>query len=505
MKKILVCIIAVGIMMSCSWTSISSTTTTTNSSQKNSTVVWTKTIEGNANNEAEYKTLKVDTDGNVIVAGYITGHDTYNFGNGITISAGGSGDENLVIAKYDADGNALWANTITNATKNSRYNAIAIDNDNNIYAVGYIVPWFTNNPFWLSDTISVVGKGMQTIIIAKYSKDGILLWAKTAKENYYISTYNDISIDPVGDIFAVGQLIYSMGFGNGVVLDNASTGVLLVKYTQEGEAQWARGVVPGNRIASCYNTVTANTDGTVYAGGYLSGNGVCNFDTTHSATYESYPKENIIAVKYDSNGTILDVDPEDMNNNGSSVYNSMYIASCRTNSGEVVFVGKATSPYAYTLDDYSSVAGDAINNNGLYVKIAATGNVNGAFCGGFGETAESAYYGITVNSSDATYLVGDLSVDFSSGYHKYGLLVKVNANGQVVWGNMYEKVDGDNLSFKSVAVDKDSNIYIIGSMFSGTKEGVLVKIAETSGKTESVKSNNRFNLTTLLSRFLLGK
>jgi len=98
--------------------------------------IWARTVT-TGTSDSKFHSAAVDASGNVYTTGYISGTGTYSFGSGVT-AAGSGGGHNVVLAKYDSSGMALWARTVSTGTANSEFLSTAVDSSANIYAAGII-------------------------------------------------------------------------------------------------------------------------------------------------------------------------------------------------------------------------------------------------------------------------------------------------------------------------------------------------------------------------------
>lgn len=252
---------------------------------------WVARHNGSANNSDYTSDIAVDSNGNVVVSGYVkTINSNYDFAT----------------IKYSPQGSVLWTRIFNrNNTDNDYAMACAIDSNNNVFSAGYS---------YLSTT------GYDGVIV-KYNPAGTLLWSKsydlTINDRFY-----DAATDASGNIYAVGKAnedcliikcgpdsstvwtrIYN-GPANGfdalykIAVDDAgnvyacgeSEGICLVmKYSADGTMLWAK-----------------NFDGGVYQSGWLadiavdfSGNAYAT-GSVGTATDLEY-----ITIKYASDGTML--------------------------------------------------------------------------------------------------------------------------------------------------------------------------------------------------------
>jgi hypothetical protein len=159
--------------------------------------VWAKsTNEQYASNYS--KDIATDADGNT----YITGtfySSTIKFGS-IVLNKISPSSWDIFIAKYDANGNALWA-------KNARVDspleecAIATDANNNVFLTGSYKSTINFGSFTLTNGGSSTTSSM---FLVKFDSQGNTIWAKDAD---YSSTLwvSDLAIDSQGNAFITGS------------------------------------------------------------------------------------------------------------------------------------------------------------------------------------------------------------------------------------------------------------------------------------------------------------
>ena len=143
---------------------------------------WVKTA-GDIDDDAAYG-LAADAAGNVYITGHIGYSSTVSFGTHSITNATQSIES--FIAKYDNNGNDLWAHS-TNGDSYSYNNAssITLDAGGNAYITGtYTSDSLHVGPVTLFNTSFLNGSGggdvMYDVFVAKYKPNGILSWARTA-------------------------------------------------------------------------------------------------------------------------------------------------------------------------------------------------------------------------------------------------------------------------------------------------------------------------------------
>ncbi|MBI5215648.1 MAG: SBBP repeat-containing protein [Ignavibacteriae bacterium] len=164
---------------------------------------WAKRITGT---QTEYsRGIAVDASGNTFVTGNYRS-STLTHGS-FTITNGGSID--MFIAKFDANGNALWLRGAGGAQGDSAY-AVATDNSGNAYVIGSFgsnTITFGATTLTNQSTNDAFGDKNTDIFITKYDSSGNVLWA-TSYGDSASEEGRDIRIDASGNIFICGT------FGN---------------------------------------------------------------------------------------------------------------------------------------------------------------------------------------------------------------------------------------------------------------------------------------------------
>jgi len=261
------------------------------------TAQWARTVIA-GNSQSRFDSVSAASDGSVYAAGHIVGTSTYNFGNSVT-ATGPYAFVNILLVKYNSSGTAQWARTVISAGEDSYFNSVSVAADGSVYAAGGIQRC-TDFDFGNNITVTGVDCGGTNIILVKYNSSGAAQWVQSLIAGSDVSGFNSVSVASDGSVYAAGYIYGSnvYNFGNSVTVTGPYTGsnILLVKYSSSGSAQWAQTVTEESSGSQFYG-VSAASDGSVYAAGYITGTSDYNFGNSVTAA-GTYIYSNILLVKY---------------------------------------------------------------------------------------------------------------------------------------------------------------------------------------------------------------
>jgi hypothetical protein len=163
----------------------------------NGDLLWAKSAGGNMSDIAHK--VFVDKEGNIFISGMF-GSSNLNFGNTVLTSNGAS---DIFIAKYDKDGNSIWAKRAGSANANEECYGLVVDKFGNPIIGGS----YNSTIVFDNDTLVTTEiNAMSTVYVAKYTKNGELAWAKTIKKaDNSLNFLADISIDTYDNVYICGQ------------------------------------------------------------------------------------------------------------------------------------------------------------------------------------------------------------------------------------------------------------------------------------------------------------
>lgn len=129
--------------------------------------IWAKTFGANGDDAVRGVTL--DGQQNVTLVGHGQGTPTLDFGLGPTQS---TGSEDLFAARFDSEGNPVWAKLLGAPGATTQAASVASNNNGDIFLLGH----FSGTTLDLGGT-ELNAKGGTDIFLARYAADGDLTWA----------------------------------------------------------------------------------------------------------------------------------------------------------------------------------------------------------------------------------------------------------------------------------------------------------------------------------------
>ncbi|SHI59923.1 hypothetical protein SAMN02745146_1142 [Hymenobacter daecheongensis DSM 21074] len=196
--------------------------------------------------------LAADAAGNTYLTGSVSLAAT--FGTQTLPTVGG--EEDLFVAKYDTQGNALWARR-SGGSDSERGAAVAVDAAGRVAVTGY------------ADYRDVNGSEVSAIYVAAYAPDGTRRWERKVQPAP-LDAYSgyDVAYDNRGGLYLTGPFQGSVTFGS-TVLTSPGAALYVVRYDQAGNVVWAGAAGGSSAISGAAVSTSLATDaqGNAYVAG----------------------------------------------------------------------------------------------------------------------------------------------------------------------------------------------------------------------------------------------
>ena len=390
--------------------------------------------------------------------GYIAGggfySDTLQIGDETITNNSAHITTDAIILKYNANGKIEWVDSF-GGTSDEWIRTVATMSDG-----GYIVGGeFDSSTIQVGNEVLRQNGGFNDAMIIKYSAEGEVEWAKNIGGNNNEYIYS-ITGTRDGGFIAVGDTNSdTIKVGDITLTRNGNTDGLIIKYSAEGEVEWAKNI--GGSDYDGFNSVAETNDGGCIVGGYFSSSiiQVGEETLTNNGSYDG------LIIKYSAEGEV-----EWAKNIGGSSTERIYSVA-ETIDGGVIAGGFFSSSII-------QVGEETLTNNGsqdgLIIKYNSKGEVEWAKS--FGGSDADCINSVTETTEGKIIVGGEFESDeiqvgnetLICGLINKGLIIAYKKNGEAEWatdigGQYYGEI-------KSVAVTSDGG-FVAGGRFG--PEGTL--------------------------------
>jgi hypothetical protein len=229
--------------------------------------IWAAHIEGTLD---DYPTgMAVDSAGFCYITGWFNSA-ALDFGN-LKVTNTSQNFAEIFVAKYDPNGNALWARSAQGASGGAdKPYSIAIDGQGSCYITGDF-----NSSTLVFDTIHLNKLSNINMFIAKYSTDGTVLYARRANCTGDSHGYA-LAVDPQSNCYLAGAFKNTITLGDTVLTSSGNADIFLTKMAPESTVLWATSAGGNNLDAAV--ALTTDKQGYCYMTGYFNSDSI-HFDT----------------------------------------------------------------------------------------------------------------------------------------------------------------------------------------------------------------------------------
>ena len=205
-----------------------------------------------------------------------------DFGGGPLVGVG-----DVCVVKFDPDGNHLWSRGFGDATGGQYARAIVTDSAGNVVIAGY------------NDGSVDFGGGPLSgdfdCFIAKFDPDGNHLWSRNYGEDArpYLE---GLAIDGVGNVILVGSYFGSLDFGAGPLPSAGRRDVFVVSFDADGVHRWSRRFGDGEEQLGAAVAVQPGSDHVLITGQFK---GTLDLG---GGPFANLGEVDIFVASFDSNG-----------------------------------------------------------------------------------------------------------------------------------------------------------------------------------------------------------
>ncbi len=431
---------------------------------------WAMNMGGNTADNG--KAVARDGNGNVYVTGIFTGTADFNSGGaGGTLTA--AGNEDVFLAKYDRNGDYLWAKRMGGNSSDQVF-AVAADNTGNVYITGSFTGTADFNPGGTGGGLTASGN--EDVFLAGYAPDGSFLWAKRMGGSDPDKGLG-VALDGTGNIYVTGSFQgtadFNPGGTGGTFTTQGGEDVFLAKYASGGSFLWAKGM--GSSGEDDGRAVAVDGSGNVYITGnfgYIAFGGAADFNPggaggTLTSADLIFP--DMFLAKYDAGGNYLwakgmgGVEFEWGNGIAVDAARNVYVTGSYTGAADFNPGGSGGTLPAAGPEDLFVLKCDS---SGDYLWCKNTGN-SGSFVAG---------RSVALDGAGNVYVTGFFNgpADFDPGAGTNTLspagswdvfVASYAPNGDHVWA---ERMGGSGADEAyGIVVDGTNNVYVTG-LFNGS-------------------------------------
>ncbi len=426
-------------------------------------------------------------DGGYIVGGSFTS-SSIQVGEYTLINNGREGSSDGMIIKYSSNGEVEWATSVGGDNSDNIMSvALAIDG-------GYIVGGsFTSSSIQVGD-YELMNVGDSDGMLIKYSSDGEVEWA-TSVGGDNSDNIMSVALAVDGGYIVGGDFeSSSIRVGDYILRNkNGSSEGMIIKYSSDGEVEWATSV--GGDNSDNIMSVALTTDGGYIAAGSFTSNSIQVGEHTLTNNGREDSSDGMI-IKYSSDGEV-----EWATSVGGWYGDSIETVASTADGGYIVggdFESSTIHLGMYTLTNRRSSFSD-----GMLIKYNSIGEVEWATSIGGKEIDSINSVELT---SDGGYIVGGSFESSSIHLGKYtltnrksgnsdGMLIKYSSDGEIEWA---KGIGGTSNEYIQSVVQLKDGTFIAGGGFNsptietdgkiltnnGSTDGMLLKVVNYAGVPE---------------------
>ncbi len=259
-----------------------------------------------------------------------------------TFTLNNLGTSNIFLAKFDLNGNFVWAKSAGGNLIEESY-FVARDLNDNAYIAG-----ISQSTIAYFGTDTVLNPSGKSLFVAKYDPNGNSVWVRGFPYYNYSFPYG-FANDNSGNMYFTGYYDSTITFGNTVLTSTGNLDAFLAKIDTAGNVVWAQTI--GDTNFEIGSSIIVSPQGKVFLAGTFY-----SYTTIGSVNFIIPPSQNpdpMFVATFDTSGSFLCVDAI---TSGGDLYQSSFAAD---NMGNVYLGGsfQNTSPMIINFDTLSQLGG----------------------------------------------------------------------------------------------------------------------------------------------------
>jgi hypothetical protein len=254
----------------------------------NGIVSWIKETTSNSGYSSVWYHIAVDHKGFMYIHGELNGNINYN---GTTIYGQGA-----FLARISGDRRLHWVNVISGNPNVTGSLAVATDQNDNSYVLGFFQDTVTiGQTVLINPNYSTNG---QCYYVAKFNESGSLQWAESLNCTSQVFQVGGIAVDGSGNVVIAGSFMDTIFIGSTMLISHGINDALFAKFSSDGTPVFAKSFgSTGNDYAR--SIAIDGQNNIILTGSFM---GTVNFG---NSSLTSLGGNDAFTAKYDADGNEL--------------------------------------------------------------------------------------------------------------------------------------------------------------------------------------------------------
>jgi len=414
------------------------------------TISWAKSATGTGLDEGN--AIVVDNNGYTYITGSFESA-TLTFGTQ-TINNTSPGTSDIFVAKFDLNGNCLWAKNV-GGFSDEYSTAITVEKNTGVV---YVAGHFNSTSVTFNGS-PINNNGYSDLILLKYNTSGVEQWGK-GFGGVDEDQSTGLSIDQNNNVYLTGHTWGGINFGSTTILNNGAVDLFIAKFNSSGTNLWAKGI--GGSGSDRATSIKTIANGESYITGFFDSPTI-TFGSNTPLTNGSFGDDYLFVAKYDASGTAI------WSKSASSVNGGVWGNSISTDNNNDVYI---TGCFDGTSMTIANVIGNSnpSYDNVFVAKYSSNGVEQWVVNPTSGPEGNEAYC-ITTDNLNNVYISGwytSPSINFggiiltSTAAGDNIFLAKYNSSGVIQNAYSFRGAAASGGYGNGICADNNGNIYLTG-------------------------------------------